>query len=87
MIFHDDESIEQIFICAENTIVVEVPSNNLVDGLIHLMATYYVFNVQYPGFCKASLLFLQDVLMAMPEPGVHRPTRYSTFISSSGLLK
>lgn len=79
MIFHDDESIQQM---AENTVVLELPTNELVDGFIHFMATYYVFNVQYPNFCKGSLFFLQDILMAMPDTGTHRPTRYSTFVTN-----
>lgn len=82
MVFHDDESIQQIFVCAENVVILEVPTTELVDGFIHLMAAYYVFNVQYPNFCKATLFFFQDILMAMPDKGHHRPTRYSTFITN-----
>ena len=66
VVFHDDEAIQQIFVCAENT---EVPTNGLIDGFIHLMAAYYVFNVQYPNFCKALLFFFQDILMGMPDKG------------------
>ena len=60
VVFHDDEAIQQIFVCAENTVLLEVPTNGLIDGFIHLMAAYYVFNVQYPNFCKALLFFFGD---------------------------
>lgn len=80
VVFHDDEAVQQIFLCAENSVILEVPTTGLVDGLSLLMAAYYVFNVQYPNFCKATLFFIQDILMAMPDKGCHRPTRYSTFI-------
>lgn len=81
MVFQDDETILQIFVCAENVVVLEVPTNSFIDGLIHLMAAYYVFNVQYPNFCKPTLLFIQDILLALPDKS-HRPTRYSTFVSN-----
>ena len=77
VVFHDDEAIQQIFVCAENT---ELPTNGLIDGFIHLMAAYYVFNVQYPNFCKALLFFFQDILMEMTDKGKHRPIMYSTYI-------
>ena len=84
MVFHDDEeSSLQMFICAENEQSFEVPSNKkLVDGLVHLMAMYYVFDVQYPAFCKATLLFMQDIIMRRPDTS-KKPTRYSTFIQSN----
>ena len=81
VVFHDDENIQQMFVCAEKTVVLEVPSRVFVDGLIHLMSAYYVFNVNY-NFCKSTLYFIQDVLMDMPDKGAHRPTRYSTYINN-----
>ncbi len=83
LIFHNEESIQQIFVCAENEMIIEVPTNKLIDGFIHLMATYYVFNVEY-NFCRLTLLFLQDILLEMPDKK-KRPTRYSTYICTSGL--
>ena len=69
-----------MFVCAENKIALEIPtSTKLVDGFIHLMALYYVFDVQYPSFCKATFFFMQDILMGRPDK-IKRPTRYSTFI-------
>ena len=77
VIIHDDKEIQQIFVCAENNVIMEVPTNKFIDGIVHLMAAYYVFNVQYPNFCKPTL---QDIIMNMNDKG-RRPTRYSTFIS------
>ena len=66
-----------MFVCVENV-------DELIDGFIHLMAIYYVFNVEYPSACKATLYFLQDILMEMPVVDHYRPTKY---LSSSGLVK
>ena len=74
-----------MFICAENEVSLEVPTTTkLVDGLVHLMAMYYVFDVGYPTVCKATLFFMQDILMGKRDPG-KRPTRYSTFIQNREL--
>ena len=71
-----EESIKQMLVCAENEAIIEIPTMQLVDGLIHLMAAYYVYNVQYPSVCKATLFFLQDILMERPDKAVRKPTRY-----------
>ena len=84
LVFHDEESVQQMFVCGENNIIVEVPTNKVINGFIHLMATYYVFNVEY-SFCRPTLFFFQDILLEMQDKK-KRPTRYSTFICTSGLL-
>lgn len=80
VVFYDDTKgrLQQIFLCAENDVVMEVPGTKLVEGFTHLMAMYYVFDVQYPSSCKATLFFLQDVLMGKPDHS-KRPTRYTTY--------
>ena len=62
VVFHDDK-IEQMFICSENDVILDIAhdSATLVDGIIHLMAAYYVFHVEYPKICRNSFLFLQDI--------------------------
>ena len=80
--------IEQIFLCAERDLLMEVQNSTklqLIDGLVHLMAAYYVFNVAYPSACKATFYFLQDIIMKKGETGAHRPIRYSTFLTANGL--
>lgn len=85
VVFHGDGS-QQMFLCAEKEVVFEIPttSTKLIDGIIHLMAMYYVLDVQYPAFCKPMLFFMQDILM-LKRNGEKRPTRYSTFVQNTGL--
>ena len=37
-----------MILCGENEEITEVPGETLVEGLLHLTATYYVFGVEYP---------------------------------------
>ena len=87
--FHEaDHEVIQMFLCAENAALLELPSTDLVEGFVYLMAAYYVFNVQYPNNSKAILYFLQDVLMERPDKNSaakHRPVRYASFLSKTGL--
>lgn len=87
VIFYEENSQQlQMFVCAENEVAFEIPTSiNLVDGFVHLMAMYYVFDVQYPPFARASLFFLQDILMGRPDK-LKRPTRYTTFIHNHNLV-
>ena len=60
------------------------PGKIRVDGLLHLLAVYYVYVVAYPKGCRVLLYFLQDILMEEPGmlgPAKNRPTHYKTFIS------
>ena len=82
VVFCDEEEIKQMFICAENEAIVEIPTLQLADGFTHLMAAYYVFNVEYPSSCKATLLFFQEILMGKREKVARRPVRYSNFVDS-----
>lgn len=86
VVFYYDDNSLQMFLCAENSISLEVPATKytLIDGLIHLMAMYYVFDVQYPSFCRSTLFFLQDIVMKRPDTS-KRPTRYMTFIENHSL--
>ena len=84
LVFTDNEQLSQMFICAENQELFEVPGERLVEGLLHLMASYYVFGVDYPKVCRALLFFFQDIIMERPDthgPAKNRPTRYKTFVS------
>jgi hypothetical protein len=75
----EEGHMQQMFVSIEGDMVVDICSEKLVDGLIHLMASYYVFDVSYPTSCKSSLLFFQDFLMKMPDKA-RRPTRYVSYI-------
>ena len=87
VVFHYESSeIQQVFLCAENRDILEV--STLVEGLIQLMAAYYVYSVQYPNMCKATLYFLQDIVLGRPDksgPAKARPTRYNVLLTKVGL--
>ena len=85
LVFHDDQEIMQMFVVAENEALLELSSVSLVEGFVYLIATYYTFNISYPNYCKPTLYFLQDVLLARPDANTRRPVRYSSFLSRHGL--
>ena len=61
VVFEDNTGVVQMFLCAENESIMELPSAE------HLMAAYYVFGVGYPRLCRPSLLFLQEYVMGIKE--------------------
>ena len=67
VVFKDSTGVVQIFLCAENESIMELPSAELIDGVRHLMAAYYVFGVCYLHSCRPSLLFLQEYVMGIKE--------------------
>ena len=78
LVFIDNEQLSQMFICAENQELFEVPGERLVEGLLHLMASYYVFGVEYPKVCRALLYFFQDIIMERPDThGQQRTDQHS----------
>ena len=68
--FHDDQEIVQE---TENEALLELSSISLVEGCVCLIATYYIFNISYPNYCKPTLYFLQYVLLARPDANTRRP--------------
>ena len=84
VVFHQEDEIIQMFLCAENDSLFEIPANTLAEGFTHLMAAYYVFDVSYPRGCMPSLYFLQDILLDQPD-NLSRPVRYTAYVRSVGL--
>ena len=84
MMLGEGESSRQGFIVVEREILLEVEEFNILEGLVALIATYYVFHVNYPKSGPASgvLLFIQEVLMNMPAKHVRKPARYSSLVNS-----
>ena len=82
VIFEGEDGFIQMFICAEEDGILELPSTNIAEGITHLMAAYYVYNVQYPKAYQPLLYFFQDFLMDRVEENAKRPTRYSTFTAT-----
>ena len=62
MIFHDGEEVVQMFLCAENVAIMELPSTTIQNGIAHLMTAYYVLDVQYPKMCKPTFFFFDTLL-------------------------
>lgn len=84
VVFEDSVGVMQMFLCAENESIMEVPSTKLLDGVRHLMTAYYVLGVDYPRSCRPSLLFFQEFVMGIKETS-HRPIRYTTYVNSLDL--
>ena len=47
----------QFYVCCEQSVLIE--SKNVRDAIIDLMATYYVFGIDYPKTVSAIMLFFQ----------------------------
>lgn len=79
------EEISQGFVVSEKNIVFEITNYSVIDGLISLLASYYVFHVNYPTSVPAQslLLFLQEVLLEhSAEPGTKKTAKYRATINS-----
>ena len=63
---------------------VDVKEFSVVDGLIALLAAYYVFYIKYPKSTPAAgfLLFLQEMILDAPE----RSKKTSTYASLINLI-
>ena len=72
-------------IVAEKEVLFDVIVNgfSVVDGLIALLAAYYVFYVKYPKSTPAAgfLLFLQEIILDSPERSKKTST-YASLINS-----
>ena len=79
-----EEKTYQGFIIAEKEILFEVDNFNIIDGLITLLASYYVYYIKYPksGPAAGLLLFLQEVILNKPAKHVRKPARYSSFVNA-----
>ena len=81
MVIFEDESIVQVFIAGEDDDLMELPVTTIGGGIVYLMATYYVFNVEYPKPYQPLLFFFQDFIMDKPNNG-KRPTRYASYAAT-----
>ena len=70
---------------AEKTVIFEVTDFSLIDGFISLLASYYVFYVNYPSKsvpAQSLLLFFQEYILESPEPSAKKTARYRTTVST-----
>ena len=74
----------QGFIIAEKQVLFEVDSFTLTDGLISLIASYYVFYVSYPKSSPATgvLLFIQEILLGQADVTTKKTSKYIGLINS-----
>ena len=52
MFIASNDDIQQLVFCSENDSIIDIDTTKQIYGLVHLMASYYVFNVEYPKTCK-----------------------------------
>lgn len=75
-----ETDINQIFIAGEDEAIVECPTKELLDGLLYVIACYYVFHVSYPVCFKGVLSFLQDIGLCCVDD-VYRGSKYCSFLA------
>ena len=89
VVFEEEQEPSQMFIVAEGEEIFELSATqlSLMDGVTLLMATYYIFDIQYPSAFKSTQYFFQDILMDRKDKNKStkaRPTRYSLYLTSLG---
>ena len=86
IIFVNEQDMKnaQGFIIAEKQVLFEVDSFTLTDGLISLIASYYVFYVSYPKLSPATgvLLFIQEILLGQADVTTKKTSKYIGLINS-----
>lgn len=55
----------QVHICAEGWVYLE--SKNLRESIVDLIAAYFIFNIAYPKFLDAILLFFQHYVFKLKD--------------------
>lgn len=74
----------QGFIVAEREVLFEVNSYSTLEGIISLIAAYYVFYVSYPksSVAASTLLFIQEALLQHPDTTTRKTAKYTSLINS-----
>ena len=68
--FSDEEEIDvtkQYFLAVKQELMIE--TSNVVVALFYLLASYYIFNLQYHSKSKDVLSFLQEKVAGLPSTG------------------
>ena len=66
IMFSGNDGDFQRFVVAEGDALFEIDNFSIVEGLLSLIAAYYVFHISYPKSSPATgVLFVQEVLMEM----------------------
>ena len=74
------DAIEQVFVAGEDDAIFECPNNSLIDSLIYLIASYYVFDVSYPACYQGVMCFLQDLGLCHVDNSF-RGSKFNIFLS------
>ena len=61
----DDDEKKQYFIAAEQSLILE--SSNLVCAMYFLLATHYIFNMDYSPKARDVLTFVQEKIASIPS--------------------
>jgi hypothetical protein len=71
-------------VVAEKSLIFEVTDFSVIDGIISLLASYYVFHVNYPRSVPAQslLLFFQEYLVEQVETTAKKSARYRAMANS-----
>ena len=74
----------QGFFLAEQDIMFEIPDFTVVNGLISLLAAYYIYDISYPKAFAAGnfLLFLQECILENRDRKVKHAVRYNDFVNT-----
>ena len=69
---------------AERAVLFEISDFNIAEGLISLLASYYTYYISYPKSSPAAgiLLFMQELLLCMPDTTVKKTSTYSSLIDA-----
>ena len=80
----NEDSPSQGFIVAEKTVLFEVTEFSVIEAIISIISSYYVYNVNYPKYIPAysSLLFFQEHLLNIPEGINKKPARYRALVNN-----
>ena len=71
------------FIVAEESILFEVDNFSAIEGMLSLIASYYILHIGYPtrSLRAASfLLFLQEMIVGIHEPTARKTSKYNKVI-------
>jgi hypothetical protein len=73
------EDIQQVFVAGEGKCFFET-SKNLLEALVDLVITYYVFDVCYPDAMAGIFYFLQEVSLGIKDD-IPKSIKYSSFMA------
>jgi hypothetical protein len=76
----DYGAITPLYLAAEGEMITKIPNTNLIDGLVVLIASYYVFNVSYPTRGRNFFAFVEATLLDNNEDAKKR-------VSTNKILK